>query len=76
VCETKVVSTDCDGVRDIMKGKLSDYLAQQQIQDLAEKMVKALDNESIDYVKYLEDFMPNQIVQKYINVYTKKEKAI
>jgi len=63
---TKVVSTDCDGVRDVMKGELLRNLAKQDVHDLAAKMMSALEDNSIDYKKYLSDFEPKVIVQKYI----------
>lgn len=71
-CGTKVVSTDCDGVRDVMKGDLAINLAKQEIIDLAEKMVSALENNSIDYGKYLADFIPDKIVEKYKETYVEK----
>ncbi|MBU1642942.1 glycosyltransferase [bacterium] len=40
-CGTKVVSTDCDGVRDVMKGDLAGNLAKQEAKDLAGKIVSA-----------------------------------
>jgi glycosyltransferase involved in cell wall biosynthesis len=72
VCGTKVVSTDCDGVRDVMKGDLAGNLAKQEAKDLADKIVSALDDNSIDYGKYLADFMPETIVEKYIESYSQK----
>jgi len=72
-CGTKVVSTDCDGVRDVMKGELSQNLALQEVEDLARKIVGALDNDTIAYKKYLDDFMPEIIVQKYIQTYVESE---
>jgi glycosyltransferase involved in cell wall biosynthesis len=71
-CGTKVVSTDCDGVRDVMKGELARNLAKQEAKDLAEKIVSALDDNSIDYAKYLKDFMPQTIVEKFIETYAEK----
>ena len=63
---TKVVSTDCDGVRDVMKGALRNNLAKQNVEDLAKKMMHILEDESIVYEDYLSDFEPRTIVEKYI----------
>lgn len=72
-CGTKVVSTDCDGVRDVMKGDLSQNLAKQEPVDLAEKIVAALENNSIDYAKHLDRFTPGKIVDSYIATYTNED---
>ena len=74
-CGTKVVSTDCDGVRDVMQGELAQNLALQEVEDLAQKMMAVLDDNSIEYEKYLEDFMPEKIVQKYIETYVDREEG-
>ena len=68
-CGTKVVSTDCDGVRDVMKGELSQYLALQEVENLAQKMMMSLNEEAKDYEQYLADFTPDKIVNKYIQTY-------
>lgn len=55
-----------------MKGELVINLAKQEAKELAEKMVSALENNSIDYGKYLTDFIPETIVEKYKETYVKK----
>ena len=68
-CGTKVVSTDCDGVRDVMKGELKQNLALQEVEDLAKKVMDSLNDGSINYEKYLDDYRPKKIVQNYLNTY-------
>lgn len=74
-CGTPVVATNCPGgVRDIMQGKLSRYLAEQNSKALAEKIALALEEkDSIislpDVASSLEKFDENYIVQQYYDKY-------
>ncbi|MBU0720555.1 glycosyltransferase [bacterium] len=68
-CGTKVVSTKSrGGVIDIMKDELSDYLAEQNTEDLGSKIVSALEEKrKIDFEKHLMEFQPKTIVEQYIS---------
>ncbi|MGO3346698.1 MAG: glycosyltransferase, partial [Marinomonas sp.] len=74
-CGTPVVATNCPGgVHDIMQGKLSRYLAEQNSKVLAEKIALALEEkDSIislpDVASSLEKFDENYIVQQYYDKY-------
>ncbi|WP_122033320.1 glycosyltransferase [Aliivibrio sp. EL58] len=75
-CKTKVVSTDCKGgVRQIMNGDLTHFLAQETPESLGGKIYLALNtewNESFDssIKKTLNDFDAKTIINKYINEFS------
>lgn len=71
-CNTKVVSTKSKGgVTDIMKGKLSPYLAQQTAEDLGLKIALALKETQTPLSKdMLKEFAPRNIIEKYIKNFT------
>jgi glycosyltransferase involved in cell wall biosynthesis len=74
-CGTPVVATNCPGgVSDIMRGQLSDYLAEQNPESLAQKIVLALkQGESVllgqDVALSLAQFDEKHIVQQYCDTY-------
>ncbi|PJE53270.1 glycosyltransferase [Marinomonas sp. BSi20584] len=74
-CGTPVVATNCPGgVSDIMRGQLSDYLAEQSPESLAEKIVLALkQGDSVllgpDVAQSLAQFDEKHIVQQYCDTY-------
>lgn len=75
-CGTRAVSTDCPGgVRDIMQGELSRFLAEQDAKSLAEKIQLSLNhapsealNNDINKVliRFDQDFIVEQYVQEFI----------
>ena len=75
-CKTKVVSTDCKGgVRQIMNGDLTHFLAQETPESLGEKIYLALNtewNESFDssIKETLNNFDAKTIINKYINEFS------
>ncbi|MEL0638044.1 glycosyltransferase [Marinomonas sp. TI.3.20] len=74
-CGTPVVATNCPGgVRDIMQGKLSRYLAEQNPKSLAEKIALALEEkDSIislqDVASSLKKFDETYIIEQYYDKY-------
>lgn len=75
-CKTKIVSTDCKGgVRQIMNGNLTPFLAQETPESLGEKIYLALNtewDESFDssIKKTLNNFDAKTIINKYIHEFS------
>ncbi|MUJ26451.1 glycosyltransferase [Aliivibrio fischeri] len=75
-CKTKIVSTDCKGgVRQIMNGNLTPFLAQETPESLGEKIYLALNtewDESFDSTirKTLNNFDAKTIINKYIHEFS------
>lgn len=70
-CGTNVISTDGKGgIKDIMKGELSKNLTSFDKVEIAEKIVTELkNNKSKNFNKYLAEFTPKYIIEKYIKTY-------
>lgn len=67
-CGTPVLSVDCPGgVREILKGPLSDRVVPHSEQGLAEGLVRALafDTPPVDEA-WLEDFLPSRIAARFL----------
>lgn len=72
-CETKILSTKSKGgVKDIMVGELAHYMVDFSVEDFAIKMVETLsENKKLNFDKYTQPFLPESIVKRYIELYTK-----
>ncbi len=73
-CKTNLVVTKSPGgVTDIMKDELSEFLCEQSIESLGEKMYEQLVSPSyIDFDKHLFEFLPTTIIGRYVDEFVKK----
>jgi glycosyltransferase involved in cell wall biosynthesis len=67
-CKTNLVVTKSKGgVVDIMKNELESLLCEQNIESLGEKIYEQITTpQDIDFDKHLEEFLPQNITNKYI----------
>ncbi|MBL0708270.1 MAG: glycosyltransferase [Sulfurimonas sp.] len=75
-CHTPIVSVKTEGgAKDIMKDELDEFRVDFNEEVLAKKIVQTLHEKPfIDYDKYLEEFTPSFVVQKYITVFALNDK--
>ncbi|RXJ90575.1 hypothetical protein CRV01_05320 [Arcobacter sp. CECT 8983] len=78
-CKTRILITKSPGgMLEMMQGKLAENIAENDKTDIANKMKKILDYEKEfyfdDYEKALSLFEPSQIVNKWLDMYIKKDK--
>lgn len=70
-CHTPIVATSGEGgTVDIMQGDLAKNLVGFDMKAVAQKIVETLhSDQTIDYEKYLRAYTPQQVIQKYIDLY-------
>ena len=74
-CETSLVVTNSmGGVQDIMQDELKQFLCEQTIESLGEKIYDTIQNKpDIDFHKHLSPFLPKTIISKYIKEFISKD---
>lgn len=66
-CGTPVISVDCGGIREVLKGELESAISPRDEESLAEKIQGALvgPKPAVDDA-WLEDFLPQKVVERFL----------
>jgi len=71
-CQTKIITTDSGGIKDIMTGELETYIVEYDIKQFAKKIAHTLnEKKEIDFKKSIYPFTNEVIVNRYEELYLK-----